>query len=140
MNELCREDPDSLAFILGHEMAHVVRRHAINRVVTNAVFSTLAGAAPARSLAHLWLKRVGFKFVTSAYSRTHEEEADEFAVRIMKAAGYDPAAGPRMLAKLQDAQKDQDSRPQGETIGKYFGSHPPLKARATRLRRLARTL
>ena len=29
LTELCERDPDELAFVIGHEMAHVIRRHAI---------------------------------------------------------------------------------------------------------------
>ena len=33
LTELCERDRDEVAFVVAHEMAHVIRRHAINRVL-----------------------------------------------------------------------------------------------------------
>src|SRR5271157_4866341 len=46
--DLCAQDPDELAFLLGHEMGHVLRGHARSqltaRTLLQAVTARLAGA------------------------------------------------------------------------------------------------
>ncbi|MHC4520721.1 MAG: M48 family metalloprotease, partial [Planctomycetota bacterium] len=67
--ELCQWDEDEVAFILAHEMAHVIKRHAIERIVTNSAISMASRAAPTRGVLGPWLQRVGIRFLETAYSR-----------------------------------------------------------------------
>ena len=46
--ELCDNNRDEMAFVVAHEMAHVIRRHAINRLLTQTALSAAALAAPGR--------------------------------------------------------------------------------------------
>ena len=39
--EMCQGQRDEIAFVLGHEMAHIVRQHTLNRVVKDAALSLL---------------------------------------------------------------------------------------------------
>ena len=43
--ELCEFNSDEIAFILGHEMSHVIRGHAIERIITNSAISFGAKAS-----------------------------------------------------------------------------------------------
>ena len=39
--EMCQGQRDEIAFVLGHEMAHIVRRHTLDRIVKDAALSLL---------------------------------------------------------------------------------------------------
>lgn len=123
--ELCRANPDEVAFILAHEMAHVIRGHAMNRIMSNTAISTAARVTPVRGMLSGWLKKVGIQFLEAAYSQDMESEADKLGTRLAAAAKYDPKAATTLfdrLAKLSSA-------PQNFNLGQYFASHPPYNTR-----------
>ncbi|MHC4564885.1 MAG: M48 family metallopeptidase [Planctomycetota bacterium] len=135
--ELCRRDENEVAFILGHEMAHVIRGHAMNRIVSDSAIAAASRVAPVRGALSGWLRKVGVQFFESTYSQELESEADQLGVRLMAAAGYDPGASVwlfRRLAELKRVEgappsiRGQDAR---DTIdlGSYFSSHPPFEVR-----------
>ncbi len=130
--ELCRHDPDEVAFILSHEMGHVIRGHAMRRVMSNSAIAAASRAAPIRGLLAGWLHRVGVQFLESAYSQDLESEADRFGVRLATAAGYDPRACMRLLSRLARL----NSPPQQFDLGGYFSSHPPFDVRISSINRL----
>lgn len=37
--ELCQGQRDEIAFVLGHEMAHIVRQHTLNPMIKGVPFS-----------------------------------------------------------------------------------------------------
>src|SRR5260221_5016736 len=39
--ELCRGERDEIAFVVAHEMAHIVRRHTLDRILKDAAVSLL---------------------------------------------------------------------------------------------------
>lgn len=136
--DLCQRDRDELAFILGHEMAHVIRGHAMNRIISDSAISAASRVTPIRGALSGWIRNVGIKFLERTYSQELESEADQLGVRLMAAAGYDPRACVRLfrrLAKLKDVEggvisnRGQDIRNTIEKLGSYFASHPPFNVR-----------
>ena len=121
---------EELAFVLGHEMAHVIRGHAFDRMVNSTVVNTAAKAIPIGGMLGRMVVQAGLKFAHSAYSHEHEFEADELGVRLAAAAGYDPTAATRMLERLGRL----DAAAGG--LGDYFRSHPPFKQRIDAIRKL----
>lgn len=134
--ELCGHDRSELAFILGHEMGHIIRGHAMNRIVTSSAIAAASRAAPIHGLLAGWLHRVGVQFLESAYSRDLESQADALGVRLAAAAGYNPQACVQLLLRLArlDAPANQLS------LGSYFSSHPPFTVRINNISRLLRKL
>jgi predicted Zn-dependent protease len=130
--QLCKRNKDDIAFILGHEMAHVIRRHAIERLLQQKVISAVALVSPARGALASWIRSVGFQGLERAYSQDEEFEADELAVLLMRAAGFDPAGAIRMLQYLGELDRSPD--PLG--LNRYLSTHPPIEERVMRLRRL----
>jgi len=134
--ELCRCDADQVAFILAHEMSHVIRGHAIDRIVTNSAVSMASRATPVRGVLGPWLHRVGVQFLETAYSRDRELEADRLGVRLAAAAGYDPQASLTLFTALAALKK----APEPLDLGAYFSSHPTFDVRMQSIRQYLRQL
>ena len=129
--ELCGEDRDELAFVIAHEMAHVIRRHAITRLLSQKALSAASLASPGARALGPWIRKVGLQWLERAYSRQQEFEADELGVLLMRAAGFDPAAATRALQRF--ASLDQPSDHFG--LGPYLSTHPAIDDRILNLRR-----
>lgn len=123
---------DELSFVLSHEIAHVVKKHAMERVMTDAVIGAAVRALPATRLAANWIHSAGAKLLTSAYSQDHEFEADRFGNDLSTSSDFATDAGSRMLARLAERHGDESS---GLPLAEYFATHPPLKDRIERLSR-----
>ncbi|MBW7989377.1 MAG: M48 family metalloprotease [Planctomycetes bacterium] len=123
--ELCQYNQNEVAFILAHEMGHVIRGHAMNRIISNSAIATASRAAPIRGVLSGWVRKVGVQFLESAYSQDMESDADKLGVRLVGAAGYDPQACVQLLSRLAKL-----SKPVGQfDLGGYFSSHPPFDVR-----------
>lgn len=130
---------DEVAFILGHEMAHVMRGHAMQRMVNstivNAATQTVAKAAAIGGLMGRVLFGAGSKFLHSAYSQDQELEADELGARLSAAVGYNPQASLDMLRQLQRISESAGDDG-GVDMEAYFSTHPPFDVRLNALDRL----
>ena len=72
--EMCQGQRDEIAFVLGHEMAHIVRQHTLNRIVKDAALSLLLRQASGRNAASAWLGQAGRQLLGCAFSRDDELE------------------------------------------------------------------
>jgi predicted Zn-dependent protease len=129
--ELCRWDPDEVAFVMGHEMGHVIRGHAIERIVTGSAISAVSRAAPVPGVLAGWLRTVGVKYLETAYSREQELEADRLGLRLMLAAGFEAQGSVRLLSRLAELKKSAEPL----SLGEYFSSHPTSEIRIASIRR-----
>jgi predicted Zn-dependent protease len=132
--ELCEWNQDELAFILGHEMGHVIRGHSMGRIITNSAIAVGAKATPIRGLLASWLGKVGVEFLESAYSQDLELEADALGARLVAVAGYDPHAPTQLLSRLSEL-----SQPAKQfSLGNYFSTHPAFDVRIHNIDHLLR--
>jgi len=131
---LCQDDQDQVAFILAHEMGHVISGHAMQRIVANSAISAASRATPMRSVLGPWLRRVGVRFLETAYSREQELDADRLAVRLAEAAGYDPLACVTLFRNLSELKTSSDPL----SLGQYLSTHPSFDARIDSVRRFVR--
>lgn len=116
---------DELAYVLGHEIAHVTAKHAIKKVQADMGFQlilTVAFAAfgqksgtSASDVAKL--SNGMFNLISLGYSRGDEYFADTLGVTYMHRAGFDPRASLTALRKLETAG-------QKVKLLEYFRSHP----------------
>ncbi len=130
--ELCQYNQDEVAFILAHEMGHVIRGHAMNRIISNSAIAAASRAAPVRGALSGWVRKVGVQFLESAYSQDMESDADKLGVRLVAAAGYDPQACVRLLSRLAKLSKSTGQF----DLGGYFSSHPPFNVRIRNINHL----
>lgn len=94
------KDEQSLAIVLGHEIAHAVAKHSaeqlskqIRQQYATKIGSAALSAAGLGSGASSILESVansGFKFANLKYSRDNESEADHLGLIFAAMAGYDP--------------------------------------------------
>ena len=126
--ELVRFDPHEVAFVLAHEMSHVVQEHAVERMYADVTLRGLIRAAGGRTVWGEWVKSTGAALLQSAYSRENELEADTLAVRWIKSAGYEPRAAEALFLRLERTME------RGSPLAAYFASHPPFPERIEALR------
>jgi predicted Zn-dependent protease len=128
-----------LAYVLGHELGHYLRRHSVQRwrdvrTKTNvaAVFTVLTAAAGQGYIGSL-AQLVALGSILQ-FSRDNEREADEIGLELMARAGYDP----REAAKIWEAlDKERRAGKDSEPLI-FFATHPPTDERIETLKELAR--
>jgi len=128
--EMCQGERDEIAFLIGHEMGHIVRRHTLDRMVKDAAVSLLLRQSSGRHAASAWLNKAGQQMLGRGYSRDQELEVDLFATALVGTAGGDSLSGERLLENL--AQRD--SVLSVGSPGNYFATHLPLMERVANLR------
>jgi len=140
--------PDELAAVLAHELAHVISRHAAERVSQQMAAGVALEAAQAYSGSRttpentrLLMGALGLGAqvgVMLPFSRVHETEADVLGQRLMAEAGFDPEGAVRLWAGMI-AKAGRSGRPP-----QILSTHPDpqnrivaLQARVAELRPVA---
>jgi predicted Zn-dependent protease len=136
---LLRVDNEAqLAYVLGHEIAHYIKRHSIaqwrdlrDKAAAMTFLRALTGAAGIGFVGDLGtLITLGTIF---AFSREHEREADLVGIGLLRAAGYDVREAPRIWEALREEQRA--SKTTNPFV--FFATHPPTDERIATLRQLA---
>lgn len=130
--DFCENRPDEMAFVVGHEMAHVIRGHAWERVLNESAVRFASAASSRLGPVGNWVSKQGMALLKKAYARDCENEADEMGLRLAAAAGYDPAAALSLFRRLDQLTGG------GEISGEYFSTHPPARERLARLTTLVK--
>lgn len=124
------QNDDQLAAVLGHEVGHVIARHAAERYSTQAAASLGLGVAQQAAGNHAQtvgaLGGLGAQYgLLLPFSRAHELEADRLGIDYMARAGYRASQSIR-LWELMAAQR-QGSTPQ------FASTHPSDQSRIAAL-------
>ena len=94
--------PEEVLGVLGHEIAHVTRRHGIRRVAdslsTRILIGVLLGGT---DIPAGWID-AGTGLITLSYSRDQESEADDVGWDYLVAANIDPRGLKEFFDKLHD--------------------------------------
>jgi predicted Zn-dependent protease len=126
--ELCERRPNELAFVIGHEMGHIVRGHAWDRMLNDAVLRMASSVGGRARILGNWLRQNGRTVLESAHSREREFEADEFGFHLAVAARFVPEGGLALLQRIERLERDPG------VLGQYFSTHPPASERMVKLR------
>lgn len=119
-------DDNELAFVVGHELAHVEEEHGREAINQQALVSTAASVLLKDTSALLQLgAQVMYVLYSQGYSRQNEREADSSGLRLMAAAGYQPRAALEALRKLGGGNLSGPAR--------WLSSHPATPERIERL-------
>lgn len=131
MKELRNEG--ELAGVLGHEIAHVVRKHHLKALrksaVMNLIGAGVAAASAEKQYAELVQKLVGptKELYARGLDKSDEFEADRIGVVLCTRAGYDPYSLPAVLQTLAAAN------PNDAYLALLFKTHPAPTARLDQL-------
>jgi predicted Zn-dependent protease len=118
---------------LAHEIGHGVARHGTRRLSqaqeANVVAGILLGRNPGAAA------RIGAQVAAAGafarFSRADEREADQMAVQLMAATGYDPEGLARLLERIMQ---------EGGGGGGFFSSHPNPRERVQNVRAMSRSV
>ncbi len=130
---LCEGDVSCLAGVLGHEIIHVDRRHALRDLARSALTKgglRLLSFGRGRILSRV----VGpmQEMLIQGYHQEQELEADVLGSRLAAQAGFDPRGLILLLERLQVERPDGQGLI-AEVLG-YFETHPPLTTRIAHMR------
>lgn len=115
-----------LVAVLAHELGHIEREHCF-AAVKFELLSRKRGSASLGQVADL---AVGV-LTRHAFSKTQENDADEYAYTVLLQSPYDPRAlGSSFGTLLRSSGSAVASR--ADPIRDYFLSHPPLEIREAR--------
>ena len=130
------ENPDYIAVVMGHEMAHAIAKHGNERMsqesavnVLGTIATDLIGLKTSESNQRLFKSAFGLGAQAGLllpYSRKHEYEADKIGVYIMQLAGYDINAAPKFWEKMLEGGSSN--------ANDFFSTHPSDAKRITALK------
>jgi predicted Zn-dependent protease len=133
---LLRVDNEAqLAAVIGHEVAHYLQRHLVDRLrdmKARAAFGMFIGMFGLVGQ----LGQLGVLAGAFGFSRDQERDADNVGLNLLTKAGYDP----REAAKVWDNLRAELVASQGADAGKaspMLATHPPSQERSETLARLA---
>ena len=131
-----------LAYVLGHELGHYLRRHSIKQ------FRNTRDTAGFLTFFSMGMAVGGIPIVSdiaalaamgsiSSYSRSDEAEADALGTERIAAAGYDPREAAKVWNNLLDEEKRGDVKRQ---FSIFLSTHPDPQDRERDLGKLAESL
>ena len=126
--DFCQGSVHEMAFVLGHETAHVIRRHTWDRMLQQSALRAVSFVTARSGVLAGWLRQQGIPMLRSAHSEDCEFEADADGFGLVRMAGYDPQGAFSFLRRIEQAGPDP------EVLGEYLASHPSPGERASRLR------
>ncbi len=125
---LAADEEAELAGVMGHEIAHVCARHAVEQQQKASLINIAAiplmifgGGIPGMIIQQA--AQIGVPITFLAFNRTAEAEADRLGLQYMYKAGYDPGASVSFFEKLQARESAKHK------VSGLFSTHPPTEAR-----------
>lgn len=125
---------DELAFVMGHEIAHVAARHSASQISKAQLMNlgliglTVGTKGTAQSYGQLINMGAGLAF--NKFSRDDEREADHFGLIYMIRAGYNPKAALSSIEQMKRLEKRAPT-----TMESWFQTHPPTSERFENINR-----
>lgn len=127
-------DAEVIVGVLAHELGHVEQRHGM-RLMVQAGLLAAAGSLAFGDFSG-WLAGAPVLLGQAGYSRDAEREADQAAIRVLRAAGLSPLAMVRFFEALAQEAGGEEKDESGLAIA--FSSHPADAERIRAFRDAAR--
>jgi predicted Zn-dependent protease len=116
---------DERAFVIGHELSHIVLRHIQQTQLRRIGLSYVDRYLATRFFkpGTLWntAENVGLSLIDKRFSRNVEYQADDLGIQLMKKAGYKPEAAISVFKVLQQQS--------GGRIPEFLQDHPLSQSR-----------
>jgi len=123
-----------LAYVLGHEMGHYIRRHSVQR------WRSIRNKTDSMAFFTVTTRMAGLGFMgdladmaamasVMAFSRDHERESDDIGFDLMVQAGYAAGEAPKIWVALEEERKAAGA----ENPSLFLSSHPPTEERLATL-------
>lgn len=128
---LAAGDSDMIASVMGHEMAHVTRRHAAKQISSGKLMGAVVAVGLGNSKSGIGdVASIASGMTMLKYSRDDEYQADEYGLKYLYKAGYRPEAALDFFTRMENAQGKDNP---GFMVN--LRSHPVTGARIDRLRK-----
>jgi Zn-dependent protease with chaperone function len=114
---------DEVAGVIAHELGHVANRDGTRAILQATGLSLIFGMLLGDFVGGGAVVLASESLLKSAYSRGAESRADDYAVRTIQAAGGDPRALGRFLARIAGKARS----------GSIFMEHPATQDRVARI-------
>ena len=124
------ESEAELAGVLGHEIAHVNRRHVIESIRKSDTMRAVRDQVNLQGTVLDQVVGTGANVLFTGLSRTDELEADSLGFEYAAAAGYDPSGLVTFVGRLQSHSNEGP-------VADLMATHPRPDERMDRLRRIA---
>jgi predicted Zn-dependent protease len=124
---------DQLAGVLGHEIGHVIGRHSAEQMAQQELAQGLSNAAavaasdPNNPQGAAYISQMVGQMVLMKYGREDELESDNFGVKYMSQAGYDPHALIEVMLILKQASG-------GKSQPEFMSTHPDPENRVEHIK------
>lgn len=113
------QSEDELAFVVAHELAHVLQRHHYKVILRQKLAEQAAQNLQSTGVrVDAALSQASAEIYARGLDKGAEFDADRIGVELMARAGYDPAAAVGVLERLQSIKGDD---PRAELL---FSTHP----------------
>lgn len=125
-NGLLRDatSPDEVAGVLGHELGHVANRDVLESLLRQLGLSVLLGGLDGNIGGYTNM------VLSTAYSRSAETRADDFAIAALKQSGISTKPTAAFFRRLSG--KDPLNKSTAASVLAYVSSHPVSAVRAER--------
>lgn len=123
---------DEIAMIMGHEMSHALREHALKQINKEATTKTgLSLGTKAAGVGNNELVQklgaLGTQLLSLKFSRSDESDADRIGQELAARAGYNPQAAITLWEKMTTLSSGSDSAP-------FLSTHPQNDQRISDLK------
>lgn len=129
------ENEGELAGVLGHEIGHVINRHSAEHMAEGKLGQTLVGAVAVgssdnrgRGMMAAAAAAMANQMLQLKYSRGDETEADNYGLKYMTQAGFDP----RDMLKVMEVLKQASG---GGGRAEFMQTHPLPQSRIEDIKR-----